>query len=57
MLPPPLFDRQAADSLIMTDCNRTAPWICHDAMLNIVDPQLTLIFRMWQRPSHMHFSQ
>ena len=55
MLPPPLFNTKAADSLIMTYCNRTAYWIFHDAMPKLVDALLTLICRMWQRPSHLLF--
>jgi len=48
MLPPPLFHRKVADSSLITNCNRTAYWIFHDAMPNIVDTPLTLIFGMWQ---------
>jgi len=57
MLPPSLFHRKAANSSIMTYCNRTAYWISHDAMPKIFDAPLTFIFRMWQRPSHLPFSQ
>jgi hypothetical protein len=42
MLPPPLFHRKAADSMIVTYCNRTAYWMFHDAMPKMVDAQLTL---------------
>jgi len=56
MLPTPLFNRKAADSLIMTYCNRTAYKIFHDAMPKLVGATLKLIFRMWQRPSHLLFS-
>jgi len=57
MLPPPLFNRKAADSLIMTYCNRTAYWIFQDTMPKPVDAPLRLISMMWQQPSHLHFSQ
>ena len=42
MLPSPLFNRKAADSLIMTYCYRTAYWMFHDAMPKIVHARLTL---------------
>jgi hypothetical protein len=42
MLPPPLFHRKVADSLIVTYCNRTAYWMFHDAMPKMVDALLTL---------------
>jgi len=57
MLPPPLFHRKAADSSIMTYCNPTAYSMFHDVMPKIVDAPLTLIFRMWQRASHLPFSK
>ena len=57
MLPPPLFHGKEADISIMTYCNSTAYWLLHDAMPKIVDAPLTLIFRMWQRACHLHFSQ
>jgi hypothetical protein len=50
MLPPPLFYRKAANSLIMTYCNRTAYWMFHDAMPKIVDAPLTLTLITWKHP-------
>jgi len=57
MLPPPLFHRKVADSLIMTYFNRTAYWMFHDAMPKIVDSPLTLIFWVWHRASYLLFSK
>jgi hypothetical protein len=57
MLPPPSLNRKVADSSIRTECNRTSYWIFHDVMPKIVDAPVTLIFRMWQRVSHMLVSQ
>jgi len=48
MLPPPLFNRKAADSLIMTYRNGTANWIFEDAMPKLVDDPLTFVFGMRQ---------
>jgi len=42
MLPSPLFNKKAADSLIMTYCYHTAYCMFHDAMPKIVDVPLTL---------------
>ena len=39
----------------MTYCIRTAYWMFHDAVPNIVEAPLLLIFRMWQRASHLLF--
>ena len=57
MLLPPLLYWKAADSSIMTYCTRTAYWMFHDAMPNILDAPLTLILTMWQRASDLLFSQ
>ena len=54
MLPPPFLHRKAADSSIMTDCNRTANWMVHDVTLNIVDSLMILILKIWQQVGHLH---
>ena len=43
MLPSPLFNSKAADSSIMTYCNRTANWMFHDTMPKIVDAHINHI--------------
>ena len=50
MLPQPLFNRKAADSLIMTYCYHTAYWMFHDAMPKIVDAPLTLTLITLKQP-------
>ena len=50
MLPSPLFNRKAADSLIMTYCNRTAYWMFHDTMPKIIDAPLTLTLITSKQP-------
>jgi len=50
MLLPPLFHRKAADSLIMTYCNRTVYWMFHDAMQKIVEALLTLTLITLKQP-------
>jgi hypothetical protein len=56
MLPPVLFHRTLADSLFITYCNRTAYWLFHDTMPEIVDAKLMRIFKMWQQASPLRFS-
>jgi hypothetical protein len=50
MLPSPFFNRKAADSSIMTYCNRTAYWMFHDTMPKIVDAPLTLTLITSKQP-------
>jgi len=57
MLLPPLLYWKAANSSIMPYCTCTAYWMFHDAMPNINDAPLMVIFRMWQQASHSLFSQ
>jgi hypothetical protein len=55
MLLPLLFYWKAADSSIMTYCNCISYWIFHDSMPKIIDTLLRLIFRIWERASHLLF--
>jgi len=50
MLPTPFFNRKAADSSIMTYCNRTAYLMFHDTMPKMVDAPLTLTFITSKQP-------
>ena len=50
MLPSPLFNRKAADSSIMTYCNRTAYSMFDDTMPKIVDAPLTLTLITSKQP-------
>jgi hypothetical protein len=50
MLPSPLFNRKAADSLIMTYCYRTAYWMFPDTMPKMVDAPLTLTLITLKQP-------
>jgi len=50
MLPSPLFNRKAADNLIMTSCYRTAYWMSYDAIPKIVDAPLTLTLITSKQP-------
>jgi len=43
MLPSPLFNREVANSSIMTYCKRTAYWMFHETMPKIVDAHINLI--------------
>jgi hypothetical protein len=57
MLLPAFFDRMAVDNVLLTYCNCAAYRIFHDAMTEIVDAWLRLIFRMWHRAGHFPFLQ
>jgi hypothetical protein len=50
MMLSPLFNRKAADSSIMSYCNRTAYWMFHDAVPKIIDAPLTLTLITLKQP-------
>jgi hypothetical protein len=53
MLRPPLFNRNGADSLIMTYSYRTAYWMFHDVMPKIVEAPLTLTLITSKQPLYI----